>query len=71
MITSSLTRLTAPDLTGQEVLKFGVESKKSSPETSTSEFMELIAVSLREMRSICLAGIAAQAPLDSPVAARL
>lgn len=56
MISTRLTDACA-DLTGSQVLKFGVESKKSSPATSTSSFMQLIAESLREMREMCLNGM--------------
>jgi len=54
------------DLTGNDILKFGVESKRSSSSTSTLKFMDLIAESLRDMRVICSATIG-----KSPVGSRL
>ena len=45
------------DLTGAEVLKFGIESKRSSPLTSTNHFKQVIVESLEEMREACLLGM--------------
>ncbi|CAD6581459.1 MAG: hypothetical protein CYPHOPRED_001580 [Cyphobasidiales sp. Tagirdzhanova-0007] len=43
-------------LAGLNVLKFGIESKRSSKETSTHEFRLALIESLREMRKICEQG---------------
>ncbi|KAF9517028.1 hypothetical protein BS47DRAFT_1291705 [Hydnum rufescens UP504] len=44
-------------LTGAELLKFGIESKRSSPLTSTKHFKQMIAESLEEMKVVCLEGM--------------
>lgn len=38
------------DLSGTDVIKFGIESKISCPDTSTSLFKDAIATSLQEMK---------------------
>lgn len=43
------------DLMGPDVIKFGIESKHSSPLTSTDKFKAALSASLREMKSVCLA----------------
>jgi len=41
------------DLAAPEMIKFGIESKFSSPLTSTPGFMEAIRCSLHEMKDLC------------------
>ena len=40
-------------LPGNAVLKFGIESKKSSTETDSKAFRESVANALRDMRRMC------------------
>lgn len=49
----------AVDMSGPDLIKFGVESKKSSPATSTAELHQEIAQALRDMQSVCLQGMPA------------
>ena len=42
------------DLAGPDVIKFGIESKHSSPYTSTHGFKAAISLALQDMRRICL-----------------
>lgn len=44
------------DLAGNQVIKFGIESKRSCPETSTEVFRNNLVEALREMRDICERG---------------
>ena len=37
-----------------DLIKFGVESKKSCKETSTEGFIDAIALALEDMRDICV-----------------
>lgn len=46
-------------MSGPDLIKFGVESKKSSPATSTAELHQEIAQALRDMQSVCLQGMPA------------
>ncbi|KAF8311691.1 carnitine acetyltransferase [Clavulina sp. PMI_390] len=41
-------------LTGRDVLKFGIESKRSSNRLSTDEFASILGSSLRDMQRICI-----------------
>ena len=45
------------DLTGPDVIKFGIESKHSSPLTSTHGFKAAVSEALWEMKSVCSAGL--------------
>ena len=45
------------DLAGLNVLKFGIESKRGSKETSTDKFRLAVIEALREMRKICEQGV--------------
>jgi hypothetical protein len=42
------------DLAGPDMIKFGIESKHSSPKMSTKEFQHAISVALEDMRRVCL-----------------
>lgn len=44
------------DLAGDKVVKFGIESKVSCPETSTDAFRRNLTEALREMRTACEEG---------------
>lgn len=55
------------DLAGADIIKFGMESKRSSRETSTHDFRLAIIEALREMRRICEAG----KPKDGEKASKL
>lgn len=46
--------ITSIDLPGPEIMKFGIESKHSCPETSTRVFKEALATALLDMRALCL-----------------
>lgn len=48
---------TDADLAGLDVIKFGIESKHSSPLTSTDGFKAAISEALQDMRSVCSAGL--------------
>ncbi|GAA5912502.1 choline/carnitine O-acyltransferase [Sporobolomyces salmoneus] len=52
-------------LAGDKLVKFGIESKVSNPETSTETFRENLVQALREMREVCEKGIP---PPPSPAA---
>lgn len=41
------------DLSGPNLIKFGIESKLSCTETSTALFQRVIVRALREMRDLC------------------
>jgi len=41
------------DTAGPEVIKFGIESKKSCQETSTEALIDATALALQEMRDVC------------------
>lgn len=45
------------DLAGPDIIKFGIESKHSSPLTSTDGFKVAIFNALQEMKSICSADL--------------
>jgi len=45
-------------LTGAHLLKFGIESKRSSPYTSTDHFMRMISEALLGMKETCVVGMA-------------
>ena len=42
------------DLAAPEMIKFGIESKFSSPSTSTEQFKQAVVESLMEMKLLCL-----------------
>lgn len=44
-------------LAGDKLVKFGIESKVSNPETSTETFRQNLVEALREMRQVCEAGM--------------
>ncbi|KZP00530.1 acyltransferase ChoActase/COT/CPT [Calocera viscosa TUFC12733] len=50
-------------LAGGELIKFGVESKYSAPNTDTQRFKQHVVDSLREMRQVCEEGAALSAKL--------
>lgn len=50
-----------PDLAGDKVIKFGIESKVSCPETSTDVFRQNVVEAMREMRAMCEQGQLPQA----------
>jgi hypothetical protein len=56
------------DLSGPNLIKFGIESKFSCAETSTARFQRAIVSALREMRQVC-----SPEPMhrDAPAVARL
>jgi len=55
---SSLAILTISiDLAGANMLKFGIESKRSSQLTSTDRFKQHLTRALLEMRDVCLTAI--------------
>lgn len=56
------------DLSGPDLIKFGIESKFSCTETSTAAFQRAITSALREMRQLC-----SPEPMhrDAPAFARL
>jgi len=56
LVHTLITYVHPTDLAGADIIKFGVESKKSSKETSTHKFRLAIIEALREMRRICEAG---------------
>ncbi|KAH9935245.1 acyltransferase ChoActase/COT/CPT [Amylocystis lapponica] len=45
-------------LAGPDIIKFGIESKYSCPETSTEDFKVLISQALLDMRTVCSGGLA-------------
>lgn len=45
------------DLAGANMLKFGIESKRSSQLTSTDRFKQHLTRALLEMRDVCLTAI--------------
>lgn len=57
------------DLAGGKLLKFGLESKYSHGETSTTVFAHNLAKALRLMKHVCEHGAPAPAPLPQPDAA--
>ena len=40
------------DLAGPDIIKFGIESKVSCPETSSDDFWDAISSALQQMRSV-------------------
>ncbi|GAA5867179.1 hypothetical protein JCM3774_002360 [Rhodotorula dairenensis] len=48
-------------LAGDKVIKFGIESKVSCPETSTDVFRRNLVEAMREMRAVCEQGLPPQA----------
>ncbi len=48
---------TSIDLAGANMLKFGIESKRSSQLTSTDGFKRYLTIALLEMRDVCLNAI--------------
>jgi carnitine O-acetyltransferase len=48
---------TVADLTGPDVIKFGIESKHSNPLTSTDGFKAAVSEALREMMFVCSIGL--------------
>ena len=44
------------DLAGTDLIKFGIESKRSCGETSTEAFIDAIALALHDMRDVCVGG---------------
>jgi hypothetical protein len=42
-----------PDLAGPDIIKFGIESKRSCQDTSTAHFKNVIADALRDMKVVC------------------
>lgn len=56
IMNESLTFKSLVDLAGADIIKFGMESKKSSKETSTHKFRLAIVEAMREMRRICEKG---------------
>ena len=53
MIGYQLTVSFVVDLSGSDLIKFGVESKLSCAETSTATFQRAIASALHEMKQVC------------------
>jgi len=53
-------------LAGPDLIKFGIESKRSCEETSTEGFIDAVALALHDMRDIC-----EQGPNSTQVTARL
>lgn len=51
---------TCVDLAGPDMIKFGIESKRSCEETSTQRFGEAVGRALESMRVICLEGMDAK-----------
>ncbi|GAA97179.1 hypothetical protein E5Q_03855 [Mixia osmundae IAM 14324] len=49
-------------LAGNKIIKFGIESKKSCPTTSTHKFRTALAEALREMRAVCEEAAPASTP---------
>jgi len=43
-------------MAGPELIKFGIESKKSWKETSTEAFIDAVALALKDMGDICVKG---------------
>ena len=44
------------DLAGADLIKFGIESKRSCGESSTEAFIDAIALALHDMRDVCVGG---------------
>ena len=44
------------DLAGPNLIKFGIESKRSCKETSTEAFIDGIALALHDMQDVCVEG---------------
>lgn len=55
-LADELSAVASADLTGKNILKFGIESKRSCPATSTERFRSHVADALREMRRVCELG---------------
>lgn len=56
-LNSSAILTTSIDLAGANILKFGIESKRSSQLTSTDRFKQHLTRALLEMRDVCLTAI--------------
>lgn len=56
-IASVVLLIACTDMPGPEIMKFGIESKHSCPETSTSVFKESLTTVLLDMKALCLAAI--------------
>jgi hypothetical protein len=67
MSSKSSTILTiSTDLAGANMLKFGIESKRSSQLTSTDRFKQHLTRALLEMRDVCLTAIEEENRLIQP-----
>lgn len=55
-------RLGLADLAGNQVIKFGLESKRSCAETSTEVFRNNLIEAMRDMRAVCEQGQVPEAP---------
>lgn len=51
-----LSIVVSKDLAGPDLIKFGIESKKSCKETSTEAFINAVALALHDMRDIFMEG---------------
>ncbi|GAA6059823.1 hypothetical protein JCM10212_003735 [Sporobolomyces blumeae] len=58
-------------LAGDKLLKFGIESKVSDPETSTEVFRQNVVEALREMRKVCEEGQATPPAAEGVTGAKL
>jgi hypothetical protein len=45
------------DLAGPDLIKFGIESKRSCEETSTETLIDAITLALEDMRGVCVEGL--------------
>jgi hypothetical protein len=52
-LANRLSSIINADLSGPDLIKFGIESKFSCTETSTALFQRVIVRALREMRELC------------------
>ena len=57
LVNSSGILMISKDLAGSNILKFGIESKRSSRLTSTDRFKQHLTGALLEMRDLCLIAI--------------
>jgi carnitine O-acetyltransferase len=69
-VANRLSSIINADLSGRDLIKFGIESKFTCTETSTALFQRVIVGALREMRELCSPG---PEPVhrDTPTIARL
>lgn len=69
-VANRLSSIINADLSGRDLIKFGIESKFSCVETSTALFQRVIVCALHEMRELCSPG---PEPVhrDTPTIARL